>query len=203
MMARNTEIINRLGQALTSRAASPVGVPSAYVQQPGAYTGGGLPMPIGLVASDPALSNPSLLNLPGMGEFQNIFSGLGLGDPGGRPDFDPPGMPPGAGTTPTDGFDPDTGAPLPGFDDFYLPPFDQRTPQNPNGTTDGLEPRPDNVAESRSDGTGTRRRSNDDGAYGELVRASDLLPDQRPGDDLSQAMGAIDLLLQAYGQPAR
>ena len=64
---------NAVGRAVTNRAASPISLPSSYVQQPGAYSGGGLPMPIGLVASDPALANPSLLTLPGITDFEGMF----------------------------------------------------------------------------------------------------------------------------------
>lgn len=39
----------------------PVSLPSAYVQQPGGYSGPNLPMSFGLSGSDPALSDPSLL----------------------------------------------------------------------------------------------------------------------------------------------
>ena len=67
---------NAVGRAVTNRAASPISLPSSYVQQPGAYSGGGLPMPIGLVASDPALANPSLLSLPGMEDFAGMFDHL-------------------------------------------------------------------------------------------------------------------------------
>jgi hypothetical protein len=80
MLNHVNDLIGRIGQGVTDRAATPVSVPSAYVQQPGVYTGGGMPMPIGLVGMDPALSNPSLLNLQGMGQFQNIFNGVPSGN---------------------------------------------------------------------------------------------------------------------------
>lgn len=182
-------LINRLGRGVSDRAASPVSLPSSYVQQTPVISGGGLPMPIGLTGSDPALANPSLLNLQGMGEFQNLFSGLDggasrFGVPTGPGVSTPPGggVQPGAG----DGEDfygtnnnIDTGA----FDDFYLPSFDQRTEQNRQGTTDGAAPRQDNAAESV-----TRRRP-----YGQLVRGNDLL--QQP-DDMDRAEAAVKLLLQ-------
>lgn len=76
MLSNANTLINRIGRGITDRAATPVSLPSAYAQQPGSYTGGGLPMPIGLVASDPALANPSLLSLQGLGQFQNIFNDI-------------------------------------------------------------------------------------------------------------------------------
>lgn len=205
MMNQANDFTRNLGTALAGRVATGVNLPSAYVQQPGTYSGGGLPMPIGLVASDPALGNRSLQSLQGLGAFQNLW-GVPGGTPTGDGWYDPvaPGgdnpVPPGAGLNPTDGFDPDTGAPIPGFGDFYLPPFDQRSNENPQGTTDGLEPRPGNWAESRSEGSGTRRVSAvgaNDGEYGQLVRASDLMAGGE--DDLSQALGSVELLLEAFG----
>lgn len=77
MLGNVNALIGRMGRGVADRAATPISLPSAYVQQPGVYSGGGLPMPIGVVGSDPALENPSLLNLQGMGEFQNLFNGLG------------------------------------------------------------------------------------------------------------------------------
>ena len=209
MMRNALGVSTNLGQALGSRAAQPISLPSAYAQQPGAYSGGGLPMPIGLVASDPALTNPSLLSRPGMDSFASIFSGLsGSGDTGGFPNGPGRSNPPGAGMQPGDSFIPgsdiDPDGPLGGdvelgdaFDNFFQTPFDQRTNENPQGTTDVGEPNPGNSAERVG---GPRRRQINDGEYGQLVRADDLLADSAPGDDLQQAMGAVNLLLEAFGQ---
>lgn len=200
MMRHNAELVNRIGAALTQRLGQPVNLRSAVVQQPGAYSGGGLPFPIGVTAQDPALSDPSLLSLAGIPGLSSIFSG-GAGafsDPGGFPEVGY-STPPGAGANPFDkpqgedffGYDTNTGA----FDNFYQTPFDQRTPQNRQGTTDGLEPTPHNAAEAR----GPRRRSEiNDGEYGQLVRADDLMDGNAPGDDLSRAMGSVQLLLEAF-----
>lgn len=87
MLGNVNALIGRMGRGVADRAATPISLPSAYVQQPGVYSGGGLPMPIGVVGSDPALENPSLLNLQGMGEFQNLFSGHD-GMLSGRPEPD-------------------------------------------------------------------------------------------------------------------
>ena len=218
MMSQTNALMNALGKALTSRAMTPISLASSVVQQPGAYTGGGLPFPIGNVATDPALANPSLLNLQGMGEFEELnrmFSGAQNGQyafpsmtPGGTPGGAPGGMTGADSIIPGSGIDPDGplgwDAPLGegAFGDFYLPSFDQRTPQNPNGTTDGGEPRQGNAAESRTgDGTGPRRK-------GLGLRASDILNDgasglgtkiDAGGDDLNQAHGAAQLLMDALG----
>ena len=214
MMRSNQALLGNFGKALTDRMNTPVSLPSAYAQQPGVYTGGGMPFPIGLVATDPALKNPSLLNRPGMGEFANVMSGLNLGDPGGQPTYPSLSNPPGSTTTPFDSFipgnniDPDgplgPDAPLgDAFDNFFQTPFDQRTPENRQGTTDGTEPQRGNQAEARAPEGPRRRiyREGDAGDYGQLVRAEDLglSTDQNPGDDLKKAMGAVDLLMHAYG----
>ena len=195
MMRRNLDLTTRMGRGLADRIAQPVNLRSAYVQQPGAYSGGGLPFPIGVTAQDPALSDPSLLSLPGLSQFAGLFDGLGDGsDPGGFPDAPGYSTPPGVGAQPGDatgedyfGYNTETGA----FDDFYLPSFDQRTEQNTQGTTDGSEPRQGNAAEGRA----PRRRS--DPEYGQLVRADDLLDGNAPGDDLTKAMGSVQLLMEA------
>lgn len=213
MMSQTNALMNALGKALTSRAMTPISLASSVVQQPGAYSGGGLPFPIGNVASDPALANPSLLNAPGMGEFEELNKLFGAAQ-NGRYAF--PSMTPtaasdagvggmtGADTIiPGSGIDPD--GPLGGdaplgnaFDNFYMPGFDQRTPYNPHGTSDGAEPRQGNVAEARGDGTGPRRK-------GLGLRASDILNDgasglgTNGGDDLNQGHGAAQLLLDALG----
>ena len=179
MMRQSNALAGDLGKALAGRAAGGVNLPSAYAQQPGSYSGGGLPMPIGVVASDPALANPSMLSLAGLEEFRDLFGG-GTG-PGviGQPDGPSDYTPPFDGEHPQD----ESETRMPGFD--------------PPTTTDGSEPRDDNAAEAV--GTrGTRRRSRiNDGEYGQLVRASDLGADS--GDDLAQGIGSVELLLEAFG----
>ena len=123
-------------------------------------------MPIGLVASDPALENRSLQSLQGLGAFENLF---------------PP---------------PYTGVDDPNLRDLSRPtPDGKRTDGEPDETP-GRPP--------------TRRRSDDsdafggnDGEYGQLVRADDLMA-SGGGDDLNQALGSVQLLLEAFGgRPAR
>ena len=52
-------------------ANQPVKLRSSYVQQPPVFTGGGLPMPVGVLGRDPALDDPSLLELPGFNFFMS------------------------------------------------------------------------------------------------------------------------------------
>jgi hypothetical protein len=198
MMSQLQSLLGGAGSALTSRAMTPVSLPSAVAQQPTAFTGGGLPFPVGLSATDPALGNPSLLNLPGMGEFAgmaDLFAGM---SGGGGPRY---GVPkPGNSNPPGAGIDPgDTAGLGDGFEDFYQQPFDQRTPQNPNGTSDGGEPNPRNAAEFVG---GPRRPS--------MIRTGDILNDNPlmdstksmdggEVDDLDQAHGAARLLAEAIG----
>lgn len=219
MMEQLNGLLGGAGSALTSRAMTPISLPSAYAQQPTAFTGGGLPFPIGLSATDPALANPSLLNLQGMGEFAgmaDMFAGMGSG--GGGPRFGVPKLPPGGGNPPGAGMQPgdsiipgsniDPDGPLGGdaemgdaFRDFYQQPFDQRTNENPQGTTDGGEPNPRNSAEFTG---GPRRKS--------MIRTGDLLNDNPlmdaatgktmvggDDDDLNKAHGAAQLLAEALG----
>ena len=177
MLGRTNELMNMIGQAVADRAASPISLPSSFVQQPGAYTGGGLPMPIGLVASDPALANPSLLSLPGMEQFRDIFgragqpSGpggntspggdIGNGDPTGPPDGEPAA------------FSPNTGMPSSSFASTITPA---------------------GRAASAAMDAGPRRRS---ASCGNLVRAADLMEDSGGTADLDQGYGAAQLLLEA------
>lgn len=178
MLDMANTLIGRVGRGVTDRAATPISLPSAYVQQPGAYTGGGLPFPVGLVASDPALANPSLLNLPGMGEFQNLFAGfdpLGEGAPGENGNVDPltgytapPGLQTDRRAVPKNG----TGIPSSGDD-------------GGSGTAQPL------TAGPRRPGLGLRAADIlDDGASGLGTKSV-------VGDDLDQAHGAASLLLEA------
>lgn len=99
MLHSANTMFGRFGNAITQRAAQPISLRSAYAQQPTAFTGGGLPFPIGLSGVDPALDDPSLLTLPGLTEFDGLFDGLvssqnpgdtGFVDPRGY--HAPPGM---------------------------------------------------------------------------------------------------------------
>jgi hypothetical protein len=149
-------------------------------------------MPIGVVASDPALTNRSLQSRQAPGSFEHLFRGIADGGGFGPGDI---GVPTGPGTytPPGVGGGADGGG---GGDESETrtPPFDAHSPQNPNGTSDGGEPTPRNSAERIP--SGPRRRVND-GEYGQLVRAADL--EEGGGDDLSKALGSVELLLQAYG----
>jgi hypothetical protein len=65
-----------LGDAVTRRAEGPVDLRASIVQQPPTFTGGGLPMPIGLTGRDPAHADPSLLRREGtdLGDPFNIVT---------------------------------------------------------------------------------------------------------------------------------
>lgn len=205
MLSNVNTLLGRIGQGVSDRAASPVAVPSAYAQQPAVYSGGGLPMPIGLTAQDPALANSSLLNLQGLGQFQNLFQGLGNSSTSPSfPIHNQPTNPPGSDSGTINGVGPgeippinyqDPKGPLDGdsgldpgaFDNFFQPGFDQRTDQNRQGTTDGSEPRQGNVAEGV-----TRRRQ-----PASLVRGADLMDESsQPQDEMAKAEAAIKLLMQ-------
>ena len=76
MLTNVNTMLGRVGKGVTERAATPISLPSSYVQTPPVFSGGGLPMPIGVSGQDPALANPSLMNLQGMGQFQDLFKGI-------------------------------------------------------------------------------------------------------------------------------
>lgn len=92
--------IKKMGNVIAEQAARPVTLGSSYVQPLPTFTGGGLPMPIGLLARDPALSNPSLLNNKSMtlnfgagGPFAITPSGTPPGDPYNPNNPDQPNVP--------------------------------------------------------------------------------------------------------------
>lgn len=153
LMTEFNRLFGNIGQGITDRAASPISLPSAVAQQPGVYTGGGLPLPIGLSSIDPALANPSLLSLQGLGQFERTFTPPKQG-PTGPTDPNPPPVNP----DPTGPKDP------------------TQYPASPSMTT--------------------RRRGLEGMAGGQLVRGQDLLTEES-GDDLDQAYGAVNLLLES------
>lgn len=161
MLGKSNALFNELGRILADRASQPVILPSAFAQQPGSYTGGGLPMPIGLTSVDPTDASPSLAGLGYMGSLANMFAGdQGIhitGPPGPMPD----------------------------------PPETNPDPTGPRPN----EPAPALASMASAPPRGPRRRS--DGAG--LVRASDLIAadEGQPADDLDQAMGAVQLLMQS------
>tara|TARA_R110000824_G_scaffold98701_1_gene235362 strand:+ start:3992 stop:4546 length:555 start_codon:yes stop_codon:yes gene_type:complete len=55
----------QMGMGLADIAKQPITMRSGFAQPLPTFTGGGLPMPIGIRAFDPALSNPGLLTGPG------------------------------------------------------------------------------------------------------------------------------------------
>lgn len=173
MLHNTNTMIGRLGNAITDRAAQPISLRSAFAQQPTAFTGGGLPFPIGLSGVDPALGDTSLLSLPGMTEFEGIFDNLVSSQ---NPD-DSGSVSPGGGYQSPDG--------MTGGDRRAVP----KAPGSPSqGPTSDTMP----INESRS--AGPRRP-------GMGLRAADILDDNplmpSGDDDLSQAHGAANLMLEA------
>lgn len=168
MLHNTNTMFGRLGDVITDRAAAPISLRSSFVQQPTAFTGGGLPFPVGVSAADPALDDPSLLTLPGLAEFEGIFDNLVSSQ---NPD--------------------DSG--------FVTPDGYHRAP----GSTSGdrrAQPRNSTMADNivwgdrSGDGSGPRRP-------GTGVRTAQILDDNPlmpdGGDDLHQAQGAAQLMLEA------
>lgn len=182
MLTRVNDLIGRVGAGVAERAATPISLPSSYVQNVPTFTGGGLPMPIGVSASDPALGNPSLLNLQGMGQFQDLFSDLGT-----RGAVPRSGDGDGEGYVDHDGFHQ---GPNPGR------PAAPTTPTTPTGPTAPNAPDdPSRVVVPIQATDITRRRGLEINEPGSLVRATDILNDN--GDDFDQAVGAVNLLLES------
>lgn len=90
-LGRTRDVMSELGQLLSDRAGQPVSLPSAYVQTPPAYTGGTLPMPVGVNAQDPAFLDRSMLTRPGLdtSELSKLFGDMRLTAPGAAGDFSP------------------------------------------------------------------------------------------------------------------
>ena len=134
-------------------------------------------MPIGLVASDPALANPSLLGLPGMEDFAGMFDHIedwqgsivdNKGDSG-------------RGDAPDDKFNGGSGDRA-----------DDKADQDGSSRfASTMTPAGSAVSDSLS--SGPRRRS----SGGNLVRAADLMEDAGGTTDLDQGYGAAQLLLDA------
>lgn len=65
MLGDLRSMLRDITPAFKERASRPVQLRSAYAQNVPTFTGGGMPMPVGLYGEDPALKDPSLLTLPG------------------------------------------------------------------------------------------------------------------------------------------
>jgi len=158
-LGQSRDLMGELGGLLSDRASQPVSLPSAYVQQPGAYAGGGLPMPIGVVGEDPALGDRSILTRSAGMDTSKLSQMFRTGIPGAtpnapfdvRPGIDVPLIDPGGNPSGIEGrdtvipgrnIDPDgplgPDAPLGdnAFNDFYQPAFDQ--PQDADPPGDGM-----------------------------------------------------------------
>lgn len=160
--------ITDLLDTLRGRANQPVQLRSAYVQQPPVFSGGGLPVPIGLTGTDPALADASLLSLPGL-QLPDT-----LGSSTRRPRQHPDG-----GVDSNDGYQPHPDAHI----------YEDRTAV-PRGTPRSDEP----VNEPNPGSPRTPRRRNGPSAASAGAYAA---PNVSGYDDLSQGAGAVELLLRS------
>jgi hypothetical protein len=144
VMRQLSGILGGYGDALTDKLARGPSLPSSYVQDVPTFTGGGLPMPIGVTGRDPALSDRSLLSRPGP-DLSGLFA---LPPSIDRPRPGPAGgTPPESGSTTPGPGDPGNrgGTPGPGRG---VPRVPTPTPGSPSGTTpapgrgDGATPGP-------------------------------------------------------------
>lgn len=104
--------INDMLEQVKARANRPVRTRSAYVQQPPVFTGGGLPMPIGVSGMDPALADKSLLSLPGLDGVDVDPIPRDQTFPPGNPQPTPPQDGDGIPTLPPDGSGDDESGPM-------------------------------------------------------------------------------------------
>ena len=165
--------INDMTGLLKARAMRPVSTRSGYVQQPPVFTGGGLPMPIGVVGMDPALADRSLLSLPGM-------SGATV-DPIIRDQPRPPRVP-GPPITP------DPNSPGPGGGEEKPPnngPFTSGPTAGPTAPAPADDPR----VIGPGPRSGPMRRS----MSGQSMFTA---PNVSEHDDLGQGMGAMEVYLR-------
>ena len=195
-MRDSRTMITELGQVLSGRAQEPFDLRSSYVQSLPTFSGGGLPMPIGVTGRDPALSNPYLLGtrqppVPD-GEHRVVsppdptrgFPRDGFwANPEDAPDTSRPNLP----------------RPVPvsnRSNGFHRPrPTEPRTPTG--GTS---QPRtltgmtglagPAMTPSAQAGGSGVRRRPRP-------TQGMDLMTD--PGDDSQQAIAAVKLLMSGVG----
>ena len=66
--------IEQMTGVAAGRARQPVTLPGAFVQPTPMFSGGGMAMPIGTTAVDPALQQPHLMGLPGINTGQGPLS---------------------------------------------------------------------------------------------------------------------------------
>ena len=66
--------IEQMTGGAAGRARQPVTLPGAFVQPTPMFSGGGMAMPIGTTAVDPALQQPHLMGLPGINTGQGPLS---------------------------------------------------------------------------------------------------------------------------------
>jgi hypothetical protein len=159
------------------RASSPINLPSSYVQQPPTFTGGGLPMPIGVSGRDPALDNPALKGMDALGVIGGATTNT---TPISRNPRNPPptaeDFPPGNGNL--------TGDPM-----LPYPGFRSLTEGVSEATQGASQP---SMPKRRSLGTSS-------GGYEEAASRGYGASLGDPTDPDTQARGAIDLLMQALG----
>lgn len=115
-----------------------VDTPSSYIQPLPVWTGGGLPMPIGTTAQDPALKNPGLLHKNWLGGTPSNSGGNGPGDASTPGPHNAPSPGPGSAT----GNSP--GAPGPGD----RPPSGGDNTDEPDPATRDLTLSPNSLSKS-------------------------------------------------------
>jgi len=96
-LARAVDATNEYARLAGEYAGRPVRLGSSFAQQPPVFTGGGLPMPIGVTGVDPAMADPSLLEGLGLDVDPQFWGESGAGRERRNP---PPGGGDGDGRIP-------------------------------------------------------------------------------------------------------
>lgn len=84
MMGFGLTAMGRFGDSMNERLSQPINLPSSFVQGLPTFSGGGLPMPIGVTGRDPAEADPSMLTRQSSYTNRDPFQGIGnlmSGDP--------------------------------------------------------------------------------------------------------------------------
>lgn len=190
MLHNVNTLLGRIGNVVTDRAAQPISLGrGAIVQQPTAFTGGGLPFPIGLSGVDPALSDPSILTLPGIEGFAGVFDNLVSSqnpDDTGYVDLAGYHAPPG----------------MTGGDRRAVPRNGTMPPSSPGGPGPGGDPGEKQHPSPAFTGTGPRRpgvvrRTGTGLTAAHVINDGPSMAIGAGNDDLDQAYGSAQLLLEA------
>lgn len=215
LMDQLKEMLVNFRDPLWNRINRGNALPSAVIQQPPVFDGGGLPIPIGLTASDPALTDPALLSSSANWTESDAGAPLGSGTiPDGGGGGGGGNLPPRNGDDPSGRYTTGSGEIPPWYTDApwwdgeenFTPPPWWTGPWPPWGT-DPTSPPPTREADPPTAPTpggggggggvpSPRPGEGRDGSGGDP--SGSYLRAGTAGDDATQALGAITLLTSLH-----